>query len=131
VPEYSGTATVATVDRLFEKIAHAYTPLFSLSGSFTDPTRPIFAAAGSVISDLHHTSVESVAARALSSIVIHLRSFVVRPRMAASMIGTKKHSDLPDPVPVVTTKLCYAVCFRNRLSLMAVKSDWLTLDTKN
>ena len=25
--------------------------------------------------------------------------------MIASMIGKKKHSDLPDPVPVVTTKL--------------------------
>ena len=29
-----------------------------------------------------------------------------RARIAASMIGTKKQSDLPDPVPVVTTKLC-------------------------
>jgi hypothetical protein len=27
---------------------------------------------------------------------------------ASSIIGTKKHSDLPDPVPVVTTKLVRA-----------------------
>ena len=32
-------------------------------------------------------------------------------RTAASMIGTKKHNDLPEPVPVVTTKLCPAKAF--------------------
>ena len=31
--------------------------------------------------------------------------------MAASIIGTKKHNDLPEPVPVVTTKPCLAVAF--------------------
>jgi hypothetical protein len=29
-----------------------------------------------------------------------------RARIAASIIGTKKQSDLPEPVPVVTAKLC-------------------------
>lgn len=36
---------------------------------------------------------------------------IARARMAASIIGTKKHNDLPEPVPVVTTKLCLAVAF--------------------
>jgi hypothetical protein len=34
-----------------------------------------------------------------------------RARIAASMIGTKKQSDLPDPVPVVTAKLCRRAAF--------------------
>ena len=32
-------------------------------------------------------------------------------RTAASMMGTKKQSDLPEPVPVVTTKLSLAAAF--------------------
>ena len=34
-----------------------------------------------------------------------------RALIAASMIGTKKQSDLPEPVPVVTTKLRPEVAF--------------------
>lgn len=41
----------------------------------------------------------------------HDDSAAARARIAASMIGTKKQSDLPEPVPVVTTKLCRRVAF--------------------
>ena len=34
-----------------------------------------------------------------------------RARIAASMIGMKKQSDFPEPVPVVTAKLCRAMAF--------------------
>jgi hypothetical protein len=31
--------------------------------------------------------------------------------VAESMIGMKKHNDFPDPVPLVTTKLCFSFAF--------------------
>ena len=34
-----------------------------------------------------------------------------RARITASMIGMKKQSDFPEPVPVVTAKLCRAIAF--------------------
>jgi hypothetical protein len=38
----------------------------------------------------------------------------------------KKQSDLPEPVPVVTTKLCRWAAFSDRLLLMAVESQRFT-----
>jgi hypothetical protein len=43
--------------------------------------------------------------------IVRAGSFASRARIAASMIGMKKQSDFPDPVPVVTTKLCPVAAF--------------------
>ena len=42
---------------------------------------------------------------------VRCSSPAARARIAASMIGTKKQRDFPEPVPVVTAKLCRAIAF--------------------
>ena len=54
-----------------------------------------------------------------------------RARMMASTIGTKKQRDLPDPVPVVTTKLCPARALGEGLSLVPVKWKPLRPEREN
>ena len=40
----------------------------------------------------------------------------------ASTIGTKKHRDFPDPVPVVTTKLCPALALATGWPLAEIET---------
>ena len=53
-----------------------------------------------------------------------------RARMTRSTIGMKKQSDLPEPVPVVTTKLCASGGFCDRLRLVPVEDQDFTVDTR-
>jgi len=47
------------------------------------------------------------------------------------MMGMKKQSDFPEPVPVVTTKLCPRSAFEIRLGLMSVQDNRLRIHPKN
>lgn len=46
------------------------------------------------------------------------------------MMGIKKQSDFPDPVPVVTTKLWPATAFGHGLRLMAIERERFAIDAE-